>query len=76
MGLNLTVMSYAGFVDFAFFVDSKLVPDVWDLARATSRAFDELRETIRSHAPTQRSRYDASRKMCTSCALQSSGRWP
>ena len=50
MGLNLTVMSYAGFVDFAFFVDSKLVPDVWDLARATSRAFDELREAIHSRA--------------------------
>ena len=50
MGLNLTVMSYAGFVDFAFFVDSKLVPDVWDLARATGRAFDELREAIRSRA--------------------------
>ena len=48
MGLNLTVMSYAGQVDFGFFVDSKLVPDVWDLARATKDAFDELREAVRS----------------------------
>ena len=48
MGLNLTVLSYAGSVDFAFFVDSELVPDVWDLARATRRAFDELCEAVRS----------------------------
>jgi hypothetical protein len=48
MGLNLTVYSYGDHVDFGFFVDSKLVPDVWDLARATRRAFDELREAVRS----------------------------
>jgi WS/DGAT/MGAT family acyltransferase len=48
MGLNLTVYSYGDHVDFGFFVDSKLVPDVWDLAHTTRRAFDELREAVRS----------------------------
>ena len=46
MGLNLTVMSYCGFVDFGFFVDSKLVPDAWELARSTKSAFEELREAV------------------------------
>ncbi|MGB9339067.1 MAG: WS/DGAT domain-containing protein, partial [Polyangiales bacterium] len=46
MGLNLTVLSYGGFVDFGFFVDSKLVPDVWDLVRATKSAFEELRHAV------------------------------
>jgi WS/DGAT/MGAT family acyltransferase len=48
MGLNLTVYSYGGDVDFGFFVDSKLVPDAWDLARAAKGAFEELRESVRS----------------------------
>jgi WS/DGAT/MGAT family acyltransferase len=47
MGINLTVFSYGSQVDFGFFVDSKLVPDAWDLARDTKRAFDELREAVR-----------------------------
>ncbi len=46
MGLNLTVLSYGGFVDFGFFVDSKLVPDVWDLVRATKSASEELRRAV------------------------------
>ena len=50
MGLNLTVLSYAGAVDFAFFVDSKLVPDVWDLARATKAALGELLGAVRGTA--------------------------
>jgi hypothetical protein len=53
MGLNLTVYSYGDHVDFGFFVDSKLVPDVWDLARATRRAFDELREAVRLRPETR-----------------------
>ena len=41
-GLNVTVFSYLDSVDFGFLVDSELVPDVWELARATKDAFDEL----------------------------------
>jgi hypothetical protein len=54
MGINLTVYSYGGHVDFGFFVDSKLVPDVWDLARATKRAFGELREAVSHSRPELR----------------------
>jgi len=46
MGLNLTVLSYGGFVDFGFFVDSELVPDVWDLAHLAKIAFEQLREAV------------------------------
>jgi diacylglycerol O-acyltransferase / wax synthase len=41
-GLNLTVMSYRGNVDFGFMVASDLVPDVWDMAEAVRPAFEEL----------------------------------
>lgn len=41
-GLNLTVLSYLDSMDFGFFVDSELVPDVWDLAADTRASFDEL----------------------------------
>jgi hypothetical protein len=54
MGVNLTVYSYRGQVDFGFFVDSELVPDVWDLARATERAFDQLRGAVRESRPELR----------------------
>lgn len=42
-GLNLTVMSYMDSMDFGFFVDSELVPDVWDLVDDTYEAFEALR---------------------------------
>ena len=41
-GLNLTVMSYLDSMDFGFFVDSELVPDVWDLVADTRASFKEL----------------------------------
>jgi WS/DGAT/MGAT family acyltransferase len=54
MGVNLTVYSYRDQVDFGFFVDSELVPDVWDMARATERAFDQLRGAVRASRPELR----------------------
>lgn len=45
-GLNLTVISYEDSIDFGFFVDSKLVPDVWEIAAASDRAFEELCELV------------------------------
>ena len=42
-GLNLTVISYLDSMDFGFFVDDELVPDVWGLAADTNAAFAEIR---------------------------------
>jgi diacylglycerol O-acyltransferase len=55
-GINLTVFSYDGFVDFGYHVDSELVPDVWDLADATKRAFEELCEAVASRTRDHASR--------------------
>ena len=41
VGLNITVMSYRGSMDFGFMVDRTLVPDVWNMA---DRVKDALRE--------------------------------
>ena len=48
-GLNLTVMSYCGSVDFGFMVASNLMPDVWDLADAVHPAFEELLAAAETH---------------------------
>lgn len=42
VGLNITVMSYRGSVDFGFMVDRELVPDVWDMADRVKDAMVEL----------------------------------
>jgi len=42
VGLNITVMSYCGSVDFGFMAASNLVRDVADLAAAIAPSFDEL----------------------------------
>ena len=47
-GLNLTVFSYENWVDFGFFVDKKLVPDVWKIAQATDRAFEEIYDLVQA----------------------------
>ncbi len=41
-GLNITVMSYRGSIDFGFMVSADLVPDVWTLADAVGPAAAEL----------------------------------
>lgn len=41
-GLNLTVVSYMGGMDFGFTVDPDLVPDAWALAEGIPRAFADL----------------------------------
>ena len=45
-GLNITVLSYMGNVDFGFMVAKNLVPDVWDLADAVGVAFQELSDAV------------------------------
>ncbi|MCA9577582.1 MAG: wax ester/triacylglycerol synthase family O-acyltransferase [Polyangiales bacterium] len=42
-GLNITVMSYDGHVDFGFMVAADLVPDVWSMAAFVRPAYEELR---------------------------------
>ena len=43
-GLNITVQSYNGSLDFGFIADRKLVPDVW---RLTELLAEELRRAAR-----------------------------
>jgi diacylglycerol O-acyltransferase len=47
-GLNVTVMSYHGSVDFGFTVSADLVPDVWDLAAAVGPSTEELLAAARA----------------------------
>jgi WS/DGAT/MGAT family acyltransferase len=42
VGLNITVMSYRGSVDFGFMVDRELLPDVWNMADHVKDALAEL----------------------------------
>jgi len=42
VGLNLTVMSYCGRLDFGIVADRDLVDDAWPLADALGRSHDEL----------------------------------
>lgn len=52
-GLNVTVMSYCGNVDFGFMVAKNLVPDVWDLAEAVHEAYRELRAAYGLERPSE-----------------------
>lgn len=45
-GLNVTVFSYAGRVDFGFTVDPHLLPDYWGLAEGVEPALVELEEDL------------------------------
>ena len=45
-GLNVTVFSYCGQVEFGFTVDPELVPDPWSLAEGIPVALMELKERI------------------------------
>lgn len=46
-GINITVMSYDGHLDFGIIVCREMVPDVWDMARGLHDAMDELLELAR-----------------------------
>ncbi|MEZ5204743.1 MAG: wax ester/triacylglycerol synthase family O-acyltransferase [Acidimicrobiales bacterium] len=48
VGLNITVMSYRGSVDFGFMVDRELVRDVWDMADRVKDALAELQAAAAS----------------------------
>jgi hypothetical protein len=41
-GMNITVQSYNGNLDFGILVDRELVPDVWSISEMLHEAMDEL----------------------------------
>lgn len=51
-GLNITVMSYRENVDIGYLGCTDLVPDIWDIADATSVAFDEIKQAVAELDPT------------------------
>ena len=55
-GLNVTVFSHAGRIDFGFTVDPHLIPDPWQLADAIPRALAELRARIVARRVARRDR--------------------
>ena len=43
MGLNITVMSYCGHLDFGIVADREQMPDVWSLMGSLGESLEELR---------------------------------
>jgi WS/DGAT/MGAT family acyltransferase len=56
MGLNITVFSYEGHLDFGIIADRDAVPDVWDLLDWLRESLDELVATIRASKPARSAR--------------------
>jgi diacylglycerol O-acyltransferase / wax synthase len=54
MGLNITVMSYCGNMNFGIVADRDQVPDVWSLTEWLSDALEELRPPAKPHAQPNR----------------------
>ncbi len=52
-GLNATVLSYCGSIDFGFMADRDLMPDVWDLAAAVEPAFAERQRAAQQRRSTK-----------------------
>jgi diacylglycerol O-acyltransferase len=50
-GLNITVISYMGSLDFGFQADARAVPDLWDLAACVEPAFAELADAVGAPGP-------------------------
>jgi len=52
-GLNITVLSYMGSLDFGFNAAANAVPDLWDLASCVEPAFEELARAVAAPASGQ-----------------------
>ncbi len=50
VGLNVTVVSTNGMLDFGFVTDRDLVPDLWAMADLVAPALDELQTAVRDGA--------------------------
>jgi diacylglycerol O-acyltransferase len=46
MGLNITVMSYCGHLDFGLLADRDQMPDLWAVMHALEHALEELKATV------------------------------
>jgi hypothetical protein len=51
MGLNITVMSYRGHLDFGIVADREQMPDLWKLVDGLRASLDELRPDRARPAP-------------------------
>ena len=51
-GINVTVMSYAGSLDFGIIACPSMVPDVGSFSRYLWEALEELTDLCRTDAPT------------------------
>jgi hypothetical protein len=45
-GLNMTVQSYNGSLDFGFIACRELVPDLWEMTRYLDQSMEELLDSI------------------------------
>ena len=54
-GLNMTVQSYNGNLDFGFIACRELVPDLWSLVDYLHESMQELLDSIGSSTPARRS---------------------
>jgi len=52
-GLNITVLSYMGSLDFGFNAAANAVPDLWDLASCVEPAFEELARAVTASTSRQ-----------------------
>jgi hypothetical protein len=62
IGLNLTVLSYCGTLNFGVVADRELVADPWPLAEALKRAQAELLELVDDSEPATTQPLEASTK--------------
>ena len=51
VGLNITVQSYNGSLDFGAIACRELMPDVWDLIDYLRDALRELKEAVKTAGP-------------------------
>jgi WS/DGAT/MGAT family acyltransferase len=59
MGLNITVMSYCGHLDFGIVADRDQMPDVWSLMDWLTESLDELRPPTRPHDTPKTAKMEA-----------------
>ena len=52
-GLNITVQSYCGNLDFGFVSCRELVPDIWQMVELLNLSFDELKTAALSRSGSQ-----------------------